>query len=156
MNSAIHGSPGRPIPPVTRDTNPAIVAGRTAGEASAFATTDQPPRRGSMATSTGVHASCATSGTTSALTSTDGASGKRTRSLRSRSGTTNMMTVVEMTERTNPTEVASTGTPVRRSATVAAMTATGAIPPPRRKTRATATAMPAARIALGSKPTTKT
>ncbi|SII85058.1 Uncharacterised protein [Mycobacteroides abscessus subsp. abscessus] len=150
------GTPRRLRPPVTRERNPAIVAGSTAGLARAFATTDHPPRRGSMATSTGVHASWATSGTRRAVSSTLGARGQRTLSRLSRIGTANMIAVVEITERTKPTEDASIGRPVRSRLTVPAMTATGEIPPPRRKTTATAIAIPAALIALGSTPTMKT
>ena len=66
------GTPMRPSPPQTSDRNPRTVAGRTAGAARAFAATDHRPIRGSIATSTGVHANWATSGTRRALMSTDG------------------------------------------------------------------------------------
>lgn len=157
--SARTGSPGMPSSPRplhTSETNPVIVAGSTAGEARAFATTDHPPIRGSMATSTGVHASCARSGTTRAVSRMLGTRGQCTFSRLSRTGTANMIAHVEITESAKPTEAASIGSAVSSRLTVPAMTATGAIPPPRRKTTATATAIPAALIALGSTPTTKT
>src|SRR5699024_3179188 len=135
---------------------PATVAGRTAGAARALAATDHRPMRKSMATSTGVQASCATQGTTRAATSTDGTSGRCTASQRGRLGTTHMIAAVETTDRTKPTEVARTGTKASSRLAVAHITATGETPPPRRKTTAAAIAIPAARIALGSKPTTKT
>ena len=156
---ATMSGPGRPVVAIawpTRLRKPATVAGRTAGAARALAATDHRPMRGSMATSTGVQASCATKGTTRAATSTDGTSGRCTASRRSRIGTTNMIAAVETTDRTKPTEVARTGTKASSRLAVAHITATGEMPPPRRKTTAAAIAIPAARIALGSKPTTKT
>src|SRR5699024_10734234 len=110
---ATMSGPGRPVVAIawqTRLRKPATVAGRTAGAARALAATDHRPMRGSMATSTGVQASWATKGTMRAATRTDGSSGRWTASRRSRIGTTNMIAVVETTDRTNPTEVARTGT----------------------------------------------
>ena len=150
------GSPVVAMPVNTRLRKPATVAGMTAGAARALAATDHSPMRGSIATSTGVHAIWATKGTMSAVTSTVGASGRCTARRRRRIGTTNMIAAVETTDRTNPTEVASTGTNARSRLAVEHMTATGEIPPPRRNTIAAAIAIPAARMALGSNPTMKT
>lgn len=131
------------------------MAGRTAGEATALASTDHTPMRGSMATSTGVQAICAMSGTASALMRTAGTIDSRTVRVRTTTGMTNMIAAVDTTESTKPTDVASTGTRASRTQTHAEMTASEEIPPPRRKTTATAIAMAAARIALGSNPTMK-